>query len=288
MSLDLDKLERVVELADGVMRARCPACAEGGSDRRGEHLRIYPDGKFGCCVFPQDREHRKLIFALAGERGRQAIKVRVVAAKGGGAVRPCILSRVGQVFGGPAAAYSSIGGPDAPDGADEVGQQFGWPDGPDGVSEVEPLSESRRTARTGESKSSGSCEKGAEQLRTRRTGQTESNGELFADSRTLRTPQLSLCVAQQGSEVGKENSTCATLKEFCTGVRSVRQGGSGLEPPTAAESRVRMPFSTPDGTLSIPFSSPERYHWWKGGQSVSQTAAELRARAEEVENGATF
>jgi hypothetical protein len=26
---------------------------------------------------------------------------------------------------------------------------------------------------------------------------------------------------------------------------------------------VRLPFLTADGTLSIPFDSPERYHWWK-------------------------
>jgi hypothetical protein len=29
-------------------------------------LRIYPDGRFGCCVHPKDREHRKRIWALAG------------------------------------------------------------------------------------------------------------------------------------------------------------------------------------------------------------------------------
>ena len=67
MSLDPKKLEKVRELANGGMKARCPACAEGGHDRSGEHLRIYPDGRFGCAVFPKDREHRKRIFALAVE-----------------------------------------------------------------------------------------------------------------------------------------------------------------------------------------------------------------------------
>ncbi len=64
MSLDIAKLEKVRELAGGIVQARCPACAEGGNDRSGEHLRIYPDGRFGCCVHPKDGEHRKRIWAL--------------------------------------------------------------------------------------------------------------------------------------------------------------------------------------------------------------------------------
>src|SRR5512146_1697517 len=66
MSLDVAKLEKVRELTGGVVQARCPACAEGGGDRKGEHLRIYPDGRYGCCVHPKDGEHRKRVFALAG------------------------------------------------------------------------------------------------------------------------------------------------------------------------------------------------------------------------------
>ena len=79
MALDVSKLEKVVELASGALRARCPACAEGGGDRKGEHLLIYPDGKFGCCAHQGDCEHRKRIYALVGERVRRAIKVRVAA-----------------------------------------------------------------------------------------------------------------------------------------------------------------------------------------------------------------
>jgi ERCC4-type nuclease len=30
-----------------------------------------------------------------------------------------------------------------------------------------------------------------------------------------------------------------------------------------------------DGTLTIPFASPERYHWWKREQSLAETRAEL-------------
>ena len=68
MILNVSKLEKVRELAGGIVQARCPACAEGGNDRTGEHLRIYPDGRFGCCVHPKDGEHRKRIWALAGIR----------------------------------------------------------------------------------------------------------------------------------------------------------------------------------------------------------------------------
>jgi len=41
---------------------------------------------------------------------------------------------------------------------------------------------------------------------------------------------------------------------------------------------LRVPYLTPGGTLVIPFDSPERYHWWRGGQSVEQTRAEVLTR----------
>ena len=50
----------------------------------------------------------------------------------------------------------------------------------------------------------------------------------------------------------------------------------GAPPPE----RRREPFLTADGDLSIPFDSDPKYHWWKGGQSVKQTLAEVKARAE--------
>lgn len=49
-------------------------------------------------------------------------------------------------------------------------------------------------------------------------------------------------------------------------------------PPVAAGER--LPFLTAGGDLSIPFDSPERYHWWKGGQSVASTRVEVLARIE--------
>src|ERR1035437_10258404 len=79
MNLDGGKLEKVRELAGGVIQARCPACAEGGGDRQGEHLRVYPDWRYGCCVHPKDGEHRKRIFALAGDKKPGTFTLRVKA-----------------------------------------------------------------------------------------------------------------------------------------------------------------------------------------------------------------
>ncbi len=52
---------------------------------------------------------------------------------------------------------------------------------------------------------------------------------------------------------------------------------SGTAPPPV---RPKEPFLTAGGDLSIPFDSDAKYHWWKGGQSVKQTRAEVLARME--------
>jgi hypothetical protein len=47
----------------------------------------------------------------------------------------------------------------------------------------------------------------------------------------------------------------------------------------------KLPYLTADGTLVIPFDSPERYHWWKPDgerQSVATTLAEVRSRMSET------
>jgi hypothetical protein len=57
----------------------------------------------------------------------------------------------------------------------------------------------------------------------------------------------------------------------------------GLEEPVRAvraQSRPILPHLTGAGDLVIPFDAPERYQWWKGGQSIAQTRAELAARKE--------
>lgn len=37
------------------------------------------------------------------------------------------------------------------------------------------------------------------------------------------------------------------------------------------------PYLTDNGELRIPFTADPRYHWWKGGQSIAETLAELNA-----------
>jgi hypothetical protein len=101
MSLDRTKLQKVRDLANGGLQAQCPACAETGQDRTGEHLRISPEGKFGCCVYPGDRKHRSRIFALAGEHGPKAIRVRVASAKTAETLQLDLLGRLGRVFATP-------------------------------------------------------------------------------------------------------------------------------------------------------------------------------------------
>ncbi len=87
----------------------------------------------------------------------------------------------------------------------------------------------------------------------------------------------------------EESDDAYTYKDLENGVLSV------LKPePTAAATaaRQKLPFFDRDGTLRIPFDSPERYHWWKPPHDqrlrVKEIIAELRARQEEEKNGAGF
>ena len=252
MSLDFSRIEKLVELGDGMRRGRCPACAEAGGDRKGQHLRIYPDGKFGCCVHPADNEHRKRIFALAGEKERKGIVVRVATAASQ-PVRRGILKSLSV-------------------------EQAASPDAPDGVTELQTTnspSEEGRTGRTGEQQSNSKSMETENQPRTGRTGQPDWTGELFTSERTLRTPQLPL----RGTTADKEktNNEVYILKGFDEGVRCVRQ-------QTRSDREGSLPYLTPSGDLGIPFDSPERYHWWKPPQEerlrVREILAELRERKE--------
>ena len=73
MSLDVRKLTVSRRLEGGTVVARCPACAAVGQDRSGEHLVVYPDGRFGCVVHPGEAGwlHRKMIWEAVGERKRR-------------------------------------------------------------------------------------------------------------------------------------------------------------------------------------------------------------------------
>ena len=120
--------------------------------------------------------------------------------------------------------------------------------------------------------------------------------EAADNSRTLRTP-----LNPNGYEelfFGDEKEEYYTYKEFAPpvrsvrevearpesaeGVRSVREEAAAVEPPKTAEAGVRMPFFDTDGTLRIPFNSPERYHWWKPPHDqrlrVKEIMAEVRER----------
>ena len=229
MSLDVAKLQNVRKLEGGGVQARCPACAEGGHDRTGEHLRIYPDGRFGCCVHPKDGEHRKRIFALAGDRKPGTFTLRIKTPPALTAARSVKAALTARRSGtaGTLENESENGVPSVPALSVSLGQpHFG--------TLGTPIFNPRAYAREG--------------------------------SPNIHTPVY----------------MCKDLESGVPSVPSVpnsSEGAVGLPPTAAGE---RLPFLTPGGTLSIPFDAPERYHWWRGGQSVAETLAEVRSRMSEV------
>ena len=111
MSLNISKLENIRKHS-GKITARCPACAEAGHDRKGEHLVINADGSFGCVVYAGDsvdaKAHRKRIFALRGDRKIKSLMVhspslgrlgRVKQSQSvGRALKTELLGRLGRLF----------------------------------------------------------------------------------------------------------------------------------------------------------------------------------------------
>jgi len=204
MSLDRSKLQKLRELGNGSCQAQCPACAEAGQDRTGEHLRISPEGKFGCCVFPGDREHRRRVFALAGDHGPKAIRVRVAATKTAPSVQLDLLGRLGRAFGS---------------------------------------AESRM-----------------------------KNGECAARETAKEIGTLGTGFQYPRAYADKQSESDLFIRKLI-----------GCEEPVPSVPNVpkgELPRLLSDGTLVIPFSSPDRYHWWKGGQSIRQTKEELMERKE--------
>ena len=70
--LDTTRLQNI-QHRNGIIVAQCPACADEGGDRKGEHLFIGQDGRFGCVLYPEKssqpeaaRAHRKRIFEFIG------------------------------------------------------------------------------------------------------------------------------------------------------------------------------------------------------------------------------
>jgi len=66
--LDNSKLKHVHRLRDKTV-AQCPACAAAGMDQHGNHLVVFPDGRYGCVANPGDHDHRKRIWQLVGLKG---------------------------------------------------------------------------------------------------------------------------------------------------------------------------------------------------------------------------
>ena len=66
MKIDIQKLKNVVPKTEGQIEAQCPACAAAGGDRKGNHLVVYPDGKYGCVANQGDKNHNKEILELVG------------------------------------------------------------------------------------------------------------------------------------------------------------------------------------------------------------------------------
>jgi len=115
MGLDLSQLEKVKHRGSNII-ARCPACAESGNDRKGDHLFINPGGKFGCVIYPDadGRKHRQRIFRLAGikEKLQNSFKIKkhfpplVLKKK---IIRKNILRRLGHIQ--PTLARNELGPP---------------------------------------------------------------------------------------------------------------------------------------------------------------------------------
>jgi len=215
MSLDVAKLEKVRELAGGLVQARCPACAEGGNDRTGEHLRIYPDGKFGCCVHPKDSEHRKRIWALAGVRKPGIFGLRLKT--------PPALPTVRSVKAALTAFHAGTLGTPKTESDNGVPSTSSSP-----VVEFGTL--------------------GTANVKLRACARVDS---ITANIDRVDFPE--------------------ELKDSESAVLNVPTAPCGGPP-------LRLPFLTAGGDLSIPFDSPERYHWWRGGQSVAQTLHEVKER----------
>ena len=64
-TIDLDKLENLKIDSNGWTSA-CPLCRYEGRDKTGNHLKIYPNGAFGCVVAQKDKNHNAGILKLAG------------------------------------------------------------------------------------------------------------------------------------------------------------------------------------------------------------------------------
>src|SRR5262245_44726557 len=75
--LDLSRIENLRERGDKWV-GQCPACSEMGRDRKGEHLFVHKNGRFGCVQYPGNggKGHRKRIAQLVGVPGSRRSQSR--------------------------------------------------------------------------------------------------------------------------------------------------------------------------------------------------------------------
>lgn len=226
MSLQIDRLEKARTTGGGRIQARCPACAERGGDTSGQHLIIYPDGRFGCCVHPRDKQHRKRIFALVGRK--KSIPVITVME------RPKANITWTTVIMTPKKLPVPLTKPD-PD------PELPVPELKSGIS-----------------------------------------SPLIGTLGTLGTPFSN----PRGYSGQKSITYAPCLHEGQSlpvpGVPDVPKPSDGKDLDSPAQSvpnRSPKPYIDTYGNLRIPFDSPERFHWWKGGQSVAETLREVALSA---------
>ena len=211
MALQFDLLENARTTGGGRIQARCPACAEGGGDTKGEHLVVYPDGRFGCCLHPGDKQHRKRIFALVGRKKT----IPVITAR----PPPRTVRQSIRVEMTPMKLPVPLTNPD-----------------PD--------------------------------LKTPVPGVPEMKSGLglppVGTSGTLGTP-----ISNPRGYGEKQSSTHPPNVN----------GDEDLPVPSvpSVPNRSPKPYIDADGNLRIPFDSSERYHWWKGGQSIDETLNEIQS-----------
>lgn len=75
------------------------------------------------------------------------------------------------------------------------------------------------------------------------------------------------------------------LEDLESGVRAARTAVPPSTMPSDMNVGERLPFLTAGGALSIPFDSPERYHWWKpDGErlTVAETLQEVKERMKDA------
>ena len=304
MSLDVAKLEKARELVGGIVQARCPACAEGGHDRSGEHLRVYPDGRFGCCVHPKDGEHRKRIWALVGVRkpGIFSLRLKTPPALPPAQSVKAVLTAFDLGTLGTGKSESKTGEhlriyPDGRFGCcvhpkDGEHRKRIWALA--GVRKPGIFALRLKTPPALPTVRSVKMALTAFDRGTLGTGKSESvfpvsHDSSQADLKISESGTLGTAIVELRARARVDSTTAnidrqdfhEQLEDLASPVPSV-PSAVVLEPPVLPDGHhERLPYLTAGGTLVIPFDSPERYHWWMPDgerMSVAETLHEVKER----------